>query len=300
MTSRTPLGATTIRTALSRTVIDVNRDPSGAVAVSRTDHHRPLPHRDLRRRAAVPAPAREPDAAEIERRRRRRTSSPITQALQRTDRAAACDSMPRWCCTTRIPSAPQVPRLFEGELPQFNIGTEQRRDLRRRAHGRGREDLRRRRGYSRVTNGRFRGGWITRHYGKPENGIHAIQMELSMRGYLHEPAIRDEKSWPAPLDDELAATLARARCAMYFAHASASPRMPEPPNDPNRQESRLARAAPAPRLSAKSWLTEAPLRMLHEQSRPGRGRAPGGTGGVWRHRPRRARLGKLRCASSPR
>ena len=40
---------------------------------------------------------------------------------------------------------------------------------------------------SRVTNGRFRGGWITRHYGKPRNGIHAVQMELAMRGYLHEP-----------------------------------------------------------------------------------------------------------------
>ena len=47
------LGATTIRTALSRTVIDVNRDPSGASLYPGPDHHRPLPARNLRRRAAI-------------------------------------------------------------------------------------------------------------------------------------------------------------------------------------------------------------------------------------------------------
>jgi formiminoglutamase len=58
-----------------------------------------------------------------------------------------------------------------------------------------------------VTNGRFRGGWITRHYGDPGHGVHAIQMELAMRGYLHEPENPDEQNWPAPLDDLLAARL---------------------------------------------------------------------------------------------
>ena len=41
-------------------------------------------------------------------------------------------------------------------------------------------------GYSSVTNGRFRGGWTTRHYGRPEAGVHAIQMELAQRCYMHE------------------------------------------------------------------------------------------------------------------
>ena len=43
-------------------------------------------------------------------------------------------------------------------------------------------------GYDYVVNGRFRGGWITRHYGDPENGVHAIQMELAQRAYLTEEA----------------------------------------------------------------------------------------------------------------
>jgi formiminoglutamase len=58
-----------------------------------------------------------------------------------------------------------------------------------------------------VTDGRFRGGWITRHYGKPSVGIHAVQMELAMRGYLREPEHLSEETWPAMLDDVLAAPL---------------------------------------------------------------------------------------------
>ena len=62
--------------------------------------------------------------------------------------------------------------------------------------------------FNSVTNGRFRGGWITRHYGKPETGVHALQMELAMRGYLYEPkGALNEHNWPAMLDDAHAATL---------------------------------------------------------------------------------------------
>ena len=53
-------------------------------------------------------------------------------------------------------------------------------------------------GYTSVLNGRFRGGWTTRHYGRPENGVHAVQMELAQRAYLvsEEPpfALCPEKS----------------------------------------------------------------------------------------------------------
>ena len=56
-----------------------------------------------------------------------------------------------------------------------------------------------------VANGRFKGGYITRHYGRPDNGVHAIQMELAMRAYLTEPAVPDETNWPVPLDEAIAA-----------------------------------------------------------------------------------------------
>jgi len=42
--------------------------------------------------------------------------------------------------------------------------------------------------YSKVTNGRFKGGYITRHFGQPANNVHALQLELSQRTYMHEPS----------------------------------------------------------------------------------------------------------------
>jgi hypothetical protein len=78
-----------------------------------------------------------------------------------------------------------VPRLFEGELPQFNIGTNGGQtcapDLRgdRRSLRPIGPQPRRRWPISR--------GWTTRHYGRPERGIHAVQMELAIRGYMDEP-----------------------------------------------------------------------------------------------------------------
>jgi formiminoglutamase len=99
-----------------------------------------------------------------------------------------------------------MPRLFEGELPQFNIGTNHGAscDPALTASIEGICDAT---GASRVTDGRFRGGWITRHCGNPGLGTHALQMELAMRGYLHEPDSVDKSNWPAALDDILAARL---------------------------------------------------------------------------------------------
>jgi N-formylglutamate deformylase len=91
----------------------------------------------------------------------------------------------------------RIPRLFEGELPLFNIGT----------NGgitcdpqlvRAVEAVCAASGRSHVVDGRFRGGWTTRHYGRPDQGVHAIQMELAMRAYLDEPATCTEANWPPP------------------------------------------------------------------------------------------------------
>ena len=80
-----------------------------------------------------------------------------------------------------------MPRLFPGELPVFSIGTNGGTSC-----DAGLQDAVatacRATGESVVVNGRFRGGWITRHYGRPEDGVHAIQMELAQRFYLDEEA----------------------------------------------------------------------------------------------------------------
>ena len=79
----------------------------------------------------------------------------------------------------------QVPRFFEGKLPDFNFGT---------ADGTSCDELLLESvqkldlyPYTSICNGRFKGGYITRAYGDPYNNIHAIQLELSQQTYMDEP-----------------------------------------------------------------------------------------------------------------
>lgn len=80
----------------------------------------------------------------------------------------------------------QVPRLFEGVLPDFNFGTAGGGSALVGLAEAMANAVRHHSAYSAVANGRFRGGYITRHYGRPEAGIHALQLELSQRTYMDE------------------------------------------------------------------------------------------------------------------
>lgn len=88
-----------------------------------------------------------------------------------------------------------VPRLFEGRLPDFNFGT----NFGKSADARLVQSIVDRSEttdeYDSVLNGRFKGGFITRHYGKPDKNIHAIQLELSQITYMDEGA-----PWPFRID----------------------------------------------------------------------------------------------------
>lgn len=78
-----------------------------------------------------------------------------------------------------------VPRLFDGELPALNIGTYAGRSC---AQGieRAVAEAAQTGDYSRVLNGRFQGGHVTRHYGDPDQHIHAVQLEIAQRAYMNE------------------------------------------------------------------------------------------------------------------
>ena len=77
-----------------------------------------------------------------------------------------------------------VPRLFEGRLPDFNIGTVDGRSCAPDLEARVAETLGSADGYSAILNGRFKGGHITRHYGAPARGRHAVQLELVQETYM--------------------------------------------------------------------------------------------------------------------
>ena len=78
----------------------------------------------------------------------------------------------------------EIPHLFDGSLPDLNIGTADGASCARSVERAVRDICARTDKYSHVLNGRFKGGWTTRHYGRPHEGIHAIQMELAQSTHL--------------------------------------------------------------------------------------------------------------------
>jgi formiminoglutamase len=197
------LGATVVRTSLSRSVIDVNRDPSGGslypgqattgLCPTTTFDGEPLYRGD-----------EAPDADEIDA-RRARYFDPYHQALS-GEIARLRERYPRVVLYDCHSIRSVIPRLFDGELPHFNIGTNggascdpALQDI--VAETCASAD------FSSVANGRFKGGWITRRYGRPESGVHAVQMELACRGYMEEPSGPTPETWPTPFDPQRAAAM---------------------------------------------------------------------------------------------
>jgi formiminoglutamase len=81
-----------------------------------------------------------------------------------------------------------VPYLFDGKLPAFNIGSNDGASCAAEIETAVRAVCESAADYDTVVNGRFKGGWTTRHYGEPGRGFHAIQMELAQCNYMLEQA----------------------------------------------------------------------------------------------------------------
>lgn len=175
-------GATIIKTEISRAVIDVNRNPDGQSLYPGQSVTELCPTTSFDN-SKLYAENHEPDLAEIERRRAKYYTPYHSQIKHQIQRLRAKNNKIILYDAHSIKS--HVPRFFEGELPQYNIGTNDGESC----------DFNLSNGIIRqcpngeyVLNGRFKGGFITRNYGSPENGIHAVQMELAMRGYINESA----------------------------------------------------------------------------------------------------------------
>lgn len=196
------LDATVVRTRISRTVIDVNRDPAGVslypgqfttgLCPATTFDNEPL-YMD----------GAAPDATEIAR-RRVVYFEPYHAALKaEIARLRALHPVIALYDCHSIRSV--IPALFEGTLPHFNIGTNEGRSCAPALTDKV-AALCAGSGFSSVVNGRFKGGFITREYGNPDAGVHAVQMELGCRAYINEPlGPVDESNWPTPYDAAYAA-----------------------------------------------------------------------------------------------
>jgi formiminoglutamase len=82
--------------------------------------------------------------------------------------------------------AGEIPRLFEGALPDFNIGTADGHSADPALTQRLAAVVAQSPQYRVVVDGRFKGGYITRHYGDPARCVHAVQLELAQRTYMRE------------------------------------------------------------------------------------------------------------------
>ncbi len=202
--------ATCIATDISRSVIDCNRDPSGAslypgqattgLCPTETFDDDPL-YRE----------GQSPDIAP----RRDAYFTPYHAAIE-AEIARLRAIHPRVVLYDCHSIRSVVPRLFDGALPELNVGTDGGKTCDAALSN---AVMAACEGRSSILNGRFRGGWTTRHYAHPQDGVHAIQMEIAMRAYLREPdGAPDESNWPpawdlafaAPLRDQLARILAAA------------------------------------------------------------------------------------------
>ncbi len=80
----------------------------------------------------------------------------------------------------------ELPWLFEGTLPHLNLGTAGGASCGARLAASVEAVFAAQQRYSHVHNGRFKGGHITRHYGNPAGGVHALQLEMCWRAYMDE------------------------------------------------------------------------------------------------------------------
>lgn len=171
-------GVTTVRATFHRYVIDANRGPDDASLYPGQNTTGLVPVTDF---DGEPIWVTEPTADDIAA-RKAEFHAPYHAALAaEIDRVRARHGVAILYDCHSIRS--HIPFLFDGTLPDFNIGTNNGATCDPRIEA-AVFDACAATGRTHVLNGRFKGGWTTRHYGQPELGVHAIQMELAQSTHL--------------------------------------------------------------------------------------------------------------------
>lgn len=197
-------GLTTVSATFHRYVIDANRDPMGASLYPGQNTTTLSPQTDFDGEP-IWRVGYEPDHEETERRRllfHRPYHAALKQEIARVKNihgfAILFD-----CHSIRS----EIPFLFEGTLPVFNTGTNDGTTCHPLVEQAIVGCCVEANPNSHVLNGRFKGGWTTRHYGMPSENVHAIQMEIAQRSYMTERP-------PWNFDHEKASVLRPQLCKM--------------------------------------------------------------------------------------
>jgi N-formylglutamate deformylase len=180
-------GASLMAATHARYVVDLNRDPQGAALYPGADNSELVPLLSFDREPLYAAAV--PDADEVARRTAQYWAPYHAHLQQRLEATRARHGHAILLDAHSIRS--QLPRFFDGRLPDLNLGTAAGQscvpDLADAAFA----TLKNAPGFSAVRDGRFKGGYITRHYGRPQDGVHALQLEIAQASYMDEHA-----PWP--------------------------------------------------------------------------------------------------------
>lgn len=165
----------------SRYVVDLNRDPSGASLYPGQATTGLCPDTDFQGNGIYASQS--PDVAEIE--RRKKIYFLPYHAELKIQISRICNQY-GYCVLLDCHSIlSRVPRLFGGALPDMNLGTNCGQScgpVLAQAAGQALQCGK----FSYVRDGRFKGGWITRHYGQPANNVHVLQLEIAQSAYMDE------------------------------------------------------------------------------------------------------------------
>ncbi|XOK14005.1 N-formylglutamate deformylase [Agrobacterium tumefaciens] len=173
--------ATTVRAIFHRYVIDANRDPAGVSLYPGQNTTGLVPETDFDGKP-IWNEGQEPTQDDIAY-RLETFHAPYHAALAaEIERVKSIHGIAILYDCHSIRS--HIPFLFEGKLPDFNIGTDMGATCDPAIEKIAVEATAAAEGYDSILNGRFKGGWTTRHYGKPQSSVHSIQMELAQSTHL--------------------------------------------------------------------------------------------------------------------
>ena len=175
--------STVVQAIFSRYLIDANRPPSDDYLYSGLNNTELCPTVNFCGQPIYNS-GMEPDKIEIAKRLRNYHSlyhDAIREQIKRVQKNHG--SVLLFDCHS-IKS--NLPYLFDGNLPDLNLGSNNGKSCDIEIERAAVEVCSKASGYNYILNGRFKGGWTTRHYGNPEKGIHVIQLELAQRTYMEE------------------------------------------------------------------------------------------------------------------
>ena len=201
------LGASILRPHYSRYVVDLNRSPDDVSLYPGQNTTGLCPQVQFSGEPVYQT-GLEPTAEEVSARRHSywqpyhdALQSELTRLHERFDRVVLWDGHS---------IRGELPFLFEGRLPDLSLGTAAGGSCSSALQTRLENVLGAQTHYSHVVNGRFKGGFITRRYGQPDQGVEAVQLELAQSTYMGEASNEYLPERAAQLQDTVLSPLLKA------------------------------------------------------------------------------------------